>query len=196
MPQMELEGMFPEEDMASHINKLDYVFPAIESEASKRGHTESPRIWECPHAARPVIPPGQNSLIIIMNTGGCLLLARVHVFFFLQIFQKCISVTCEVGRDTKIYALCCPLRQSQTLGICPFYLLFQPSISSFLIAHCWPVATLLIVKNTGLSKSTAFSPKIWECPWNSHFTILDSHTLKTHKCIHIKNGKNWIKFVV
>lgn len=124
----------------------------------------------------------EHGRMFIIDQGPC--------FFFLQIFKKCISVTCEVGRDTKIYALCCPLRQSQTLGICPFYLLFQPSISSFLIAHCWPVATLLIVKNTGLSKSTAFSPKIWECPWNSHFTILDSHTLKTHKCIHIKNGKN------
>lgn len=31
-------------------------------------------------------------------------MARVHVFF-LQIFKKCISVTCEVGRDTKIYAV-------------------------------------------------------------------------------------------
>lgn len=81
MPQAELEGVFPEEDMASHNNKSDYVFPATESEASKRGRTGSPRIWECPHAARLVIPPGQNSLIIIMNMGGCLLLAILFTNF-------------------------------------------------------------------------------------------------------------------
>lgn len=41
MFQVEMGGTFPGEN--THINESDYMFPATESEASKRNHTESTR---------------------------------------------------------------------------------------------------------------------------------------------------------
>lgn len=117
-----------------------------------RGATqgESPRIRGCSHDARLVIPVVQNPLIIITNRGGCSRWARARGFT--HVLKKCISITCEVGTDTKLVLslkTTSEMRRTHPSTSC-----FSPqTITSFSTAHWFPGYNFMNSKEHGTKEA-------------------------------------------